>query len=74
MKSGTRFYIRTAITKAGASTLAVRTLMGSSESHASLRLGNGRLIEDVRHPIEGSYSPPDRKPCEHWELDPEVEE
>lgn len=35
---------------------------------------DGRLIEDVRHPFEGSYSPPDRKPCEHWELDPEAEE
>lgn len=29
----------------------------------------GRLIQDVRHPHEGSYSPPDRKPCEHYELE-----
>lgn len=32
---------------------------------------DGRLIEDIRHPHHGSYSPPDRKPCEHWELDKE---
>lgn len=31
----------------------------------------GRLIKDVRHPFEGSYSLPDREPCEHFELDKE---
>ena len=35
---------------------------------------DGRQIKDVRHPFEGSYSPPDREPCEHWELDPVVED
>lgn len=35
---------------------------------------DGRRIEDVRHPYPGSYSPPDREPCEHWELDPEEED
>lgn len=32
---------------------------------------NGCRIQDVRHPHEGSYSPPDRRPCEHWELEVE---
>lgn len=35
---------------------------------------DGRRINDVRHPHRGSYSPPDRSPCEHYELAPEVEE
>ncbi|WP_053387020.1 hypothetical protein [Leucobacter japonicus] len=35
---------------------------------------DGRRIKDVRHPHMGSYSPPDRKPCEHTELEPEIEE
>lgn len=35
---------------------------------------NGRLIKDVRHPFMGSYSPPDREPCEHWESRNEVDE
>lgn len=28
---------------------------------------DGVLITDVRHPHYGSYSPPDRLPCEHWQ-------
>lgn len=35
---------------------------------------DGRRIEDVRHPHQGSYTPPDRMPCEHWELDPEEDD
>lgn len=31
---------------------------------------DGRRIRDVRHPHQGRYSPPDREPCEHWELGP----
>lgn len=34
---------------------------------------DGRFIKDVRHPHEGSFSPPDRRPCEHYELEPEVD-
>lgn len=30
---------------------------------------DGVRIRDVRHPHEGQYSPPDRKPCEHWKYE-----
>lgn len=29
---------------------------------------DGQQIEDVRHPKLGQYSPPDERPCEHYEL------
>lgn len=30
------------------------------------------MVRDVRHPRHGSFSPPDRKPCEHYLIRPHI--